>query len=99
MGQTAPTANKDLSSGGNGNGNENRNGSGNGSGSASKRDEPLDSAECTTCVSTETYTEPIGDGGGTAESTAFKCVAYMDSGCPVTRRELGRATWAFLHTT
>lgn len=27
-----------------------------------------------------------------------KCLAYMHSGCPANRKEVGRATWAFLHT-
>jgi FAD-linked sulfhydryl oxidase len=29
---------------------------------------------------------------------AQRAVAYMHSGCPLNRREVGRATWAYLHT-
>src|SRR4051794_16593864 len=26
------------------------------------------------------------------------CIAYAESGCPLTRAEVGRCTWAYLHT-
>ena len=53
-------------------------------------------AECTACSDYKQHN--ITNHSTNNNTTQQSCLAYSHSGCPLSRAEVGRAAWAYLHT-